>query len=175
MDKYNERKGLYALKGNPLTLLGPALKVGDKAPAFQVVDNGLKPVNLSDFAGKVIVLSVTPSVDTTVCDLQAKRFNKMATEVSGDVAILNISLDIPYALSRWCAATGSDQIKTLSDYQEREFSLKYGLLVKELKLLARSVWLLDKEGIIRYIEIVPEMAQEPNYEKALHHLTQLVS
>jgi len=175
MENYNERKGLYSLKGNPLTLLGPALKVGDKAPEFQVIDNGLKPVKLSDFAGKVIVLSVTPSVDTSVCDLQAKRFNKMVTEVSGDVAILNISLDIPFALSRWCAATGSDQIKTLSDYQEREFGLKYGVLVKELKLLARSVWLLDKERIIRYVEIVPEMAQEPNYEKALQQLKKIIS
>ncbi len=170
-----ERKGLFALKGNPLTLLGPDLKVGDKAPDFKVVDNDSKPVKLSDFTGKVVVISVTPSVETSVCDLQAKRFNKMVSEVSSDVVILNVSVDLPLALSRWCAATGSDQVKTLSDYQERDFGLKYGLLIKETKLLARSVWLVDKDGVIQYIQIVPEMSHEPDYEDALEALKKVVA
>lgn len=175
MEKYTERKGLFALRGKPLTLLGPALKVGDKAPDFQALDNELNPVNLSDFAGKVVVISVTPSVDTSVCEFQAKRFNKMVTEVSADLVMLNVSLDLPFALSRWCAATGSDQIKTLSDHKEREFGLKYGVLIKEAKLLARSVWIIDEDANIRYIQIVPEWSHEPNYDEAFEALKKVVS
>ncbi|MBL7074184.1 thiol peroxidase [candidate division KSB1 bacterium] len=170
-----ERKDLVTFKGEPIILLGQGLKVGDKAPEFHVVDNDMNPVKLSDFSGKVVLISVTPSVDTPVCNLQASRFNQLATKVSEDVVILNVSMDLPFALGRWCAATGSEQIKTLSDYQERDFGLKYGLLVKELKLLARSVWLIDSKGVIRYIELVPEMTHEPDYDKALEALKQVIS
>ncbi len=174
IDQLPQKKGLVAARGKPLTLLGPELQVGDKAPEFQVVDNNLNPVKLSDFEGKVVLLSVTPSVDTGICDLQAKRFNKMATEVSGDVVILNISVDLPFALARWCGATGSDKIKTLSDYQDWNFGLQYGLLIKETRLLARSVWIIDKQGIIRYIQIVPELPTEPDYEDAFKALKKVI-
>ncbi|UCE08892.1 MAG: thiol peroxidase [bacterium] len=169
-----QKKGLVAAKGKPLTLLGQELKVGDKAPDFQVVDNSMNPVKLSDFKGKVVLLSVTPSVDTGTCDLQAKRFNKMAREVAKDVVILNISMDLPFALARWCGATGSDKIKTLSDYQEWNFGLQYGLLIKETRLLARSVWIINKNGVIQYIQIVPEVPTEPDYADAFGALKKLV-
>lgn len=169
-----ERKALVTFKGEPITLLGEELKVGDKAPEFYVVDNEVKPVKLSDFAGKVVLTSVTPSLDTPVCNLQAGRFNQLATEASKGVVILNISVDLPFALARWCSATGSEQIKTLSDYQDRDFGIKYGVLVKELKLLARSVWLIDRKGVIRYIELVPEMTHEPDYDKALEALKRVI-
>jgi len=175
LDQLPRKKGLVVARGNPLTLLGQELKVGDKAPDFQVVDNDLNPVRLSDFQDKVVLLSVTPSVDTGICDLQAKRFNNLATEVSGDVVILNISVDLPFALARWCGATGSDKIKTLSDYQDWSFGLQYGMLIKESRLLARSVWIIDKDGIIRYIQIVPELTTEPDYEDALKALQKLAT
>ncbi len=174
IDQLPQKKGLVTAKGNPLTLLGKELKVGDKAPDFQVVDNSLSPVKLTDFTGKVVLLSVTPSIDTGICDLQAKRFNRMATEVSDDVVILSISVDLPFALARWCGATGSDKIKTLSDYQDWNFGLQYGMLVKESRLLARSVWIIDKNGVIQYIQIVPEMPTEPDYEDAFGALKKLV-
>ena len=169
----NERIGMVTFKGNPLTLTGSVVNVGDLAPDFTVVSNSLAPVKLSDFAGKVVILSVAPSLDTAVCDLQAKRFNKMVSEVSEDVVILNISLDLPFALARWCGATGSDQVQTLSDYQEREFGNKYGVLIKELKLLARSVWLISKDGKVVYNEIVLETVTEPNYDALLNEVKKI--
>jgi len=170
----NERKGLVTFKGNPLTLIGAVVNVGDFAPDFTAVNNSLAPVKLSDFNGKIVILSVAPSLDTSVCDLQAKRFNKMVTEVSDEFVILNISLDLPFALARWCGATGSDKVQTLSDYQEREFGNKYGVLIKELKLLARSVWLISKDGKIVYNEIVTETVNEPNYDTLLDAVKKLV-
>ena len=169
----NERTGMVTFKGNPLTLTGTEVKVRDTAPDFTVVNNELAPVKLSDYAGKVVILSVAPSLDTPVCDLQAKRFNKMVSEVSDDVVILNISVDLPFALARWCGATGSEQVLTLSDYQERDFGNKYGVLIKELKLLARSVWLVDKDGKIVYNEIVPETIEEPNYDAVLEEVKKI--
>ena len=163
----NERTGMVTFKGNPLTLLGTVVSVGDVAPDFTVVNNALEAVKLSDFAGKTVILSIAPSLDTPVCDLQAKRFNKMVAEVSEDVAILNISVDLPFALARWCGATGSEQIKTLSDYQAKDFGNKYGVLIKELQLLARSVWLVNKDGKVVYNEIVSETIDEPNYDSLL--------
>lgn len=174
MSNVPERKGVITSRGNPLTLLGPELKVGDKAPEFQAVDNEVKPVALSDLTGKVVLISVTPSLDTSLCSIQAGKFNQMATEISDDVVILNISLDLPFALARWCQATGSDRIRTLSDYKEREFGLKYGVLIKESKLLTRSVWLIDRDGIIRYVELVGDTTHEPDYEAALEALRQTV-
>jgi thiol peroxidase len=170
----NERTGIVTFKGNPLTLEGNEVKVGETAPDFTATSNGLEAVKLSDYKGKVVLLSVAPSLDTAVCDLQAKRFNKMVTEVSDDVVILNISLDLPFANARWCGATDSDKIVTLSDYKEREFGLSYGVLIKELKLLARSIWVVDKEGKLAYSEIVPETVNEPNYDKALEAVNSLV-
>ncbi|MBN2009362.1 thiol peroxidase [candidate division KSB1 bacterium] len=172
MSNIQERTGLYSLRGEGLTLLGTELKVGDKAPNFEVTDNDMKPVKLSDFAGNVIVLSVTPSLDTGVCDAQARKFNEIAS-TNENVVVLNVSTDLPYANKRWCGNSHADNIKTLSDYKERDLALKYGILVKEVKLLARSVWIIDKDGFIRYVAINPEWAAEPNYDNALKALKSL--
>lgn len=169
-----ERHGVITFRGNPLTLLGPDLQVGEKAPDFRVVDTDLNPVTLKDFAGKVVLISVTPSLDTPVCDLQGRKFNELAAGLSDDVVVLNISVDLPFAQKRWCGANNIDRIKVLSDYQERDFGLKYGVLIKELKLLARSVWIIDKDGVIRYKQIVPEVTNEPDYDAAMAALKEIV-
>jgi thiol peroxidase len=169
-----ERANVVTFRGNPLTLLGPDLQVGEKAPDFRVVDTDLNSVTLKDFAGKVLLISVTPSLDTPVCDLQGRKFNELAANLSEDVVVVNISVDLPFAQKRWCGANNIDRIKVLSDYQDRDFGLKYGVLIKELKLLARSVWIIDKDGVIRYKQIVPEVTNEPNYDEAMEALKQIV-
>ncbi len=169
-----ERSGLITFRGTPLTLLGPDVAVGEKAPDFRVVDTDLNPVTLQDFTGKVLLISVTPSLDTPVCDMQGRKFNELAAGLSEDVVVLNISVDLPFAQRRWCGANNIDRIKVLSDYQERDFGLKYGVLIKELKLLARSVWIVDKDGVIRYKQIVPEVTTEPDYDAAMAALKQVL-
>jgi thiol peroxidase len=161
-----ERVGVVTFKGDSLTLLGPELRVGDRAPDFTVVDQSLNPVRLSDFAGKPLLISAVPSLDTPVCAQQTRRFNELAAQIA-KVEIWTISEDLPFAQARWCGAAGIDRIRVLSDYREREFGLKYGILIKELKLLARSVWVIDGEGIIRFVHIVPELTQLPDFEAAL--------
>jgi len=162
-----ERKGLVTFKGNPLTLVGNEMKVGDKAPAFTVLDKDLAPVSLSDLSGKVKIISVTPSLDTPVCNLQATTFNEKAQSLSLDMVIINISMDLPFAIARFCSAEGIDRLKTLSDHKDASFGSSYGVLVKELRLLARSIFVIDRTDVIRYIEIVREMTNEPDYERAL--------
>lgn len=159
----NERTGIITFKGNPFTLLGPTLKVGDKAPDFKVVDNGLAPVSLASYRGKIKVISAVPSLDTPVCDTETRRFNREAAELPENVVVLTVSLDLPFAQKRWCGAAGIDRVTTLSDYQERSFADAYGILIKELKLLARAVFILDADDTIRYIQIVPEVTSEPDY------------
>lgn len=159
----NERTGIITFKGNPFTLLGPELKVGDKAPEFRVVDNSLAPVTLAGYSGKIKVVSAVPSLDTPVCDTETRRFNQEAAEFSADVVVLTISLDLPFAQKRWCGAAGIDRVTTLSDYQDRSFALAYGVLIKELKLLSRAIFIIDADDIIRYIQIVPEVTTEPDY------------
>jgi len=163
----NERSGIITFKGNPFTLLGPELKVGEKAPDFAVVDNGLAPVSLADSAGKIRIVSSVPSLDTPVCDTETRRFNQEAASLPGDVVVLTISLDLPFAQKRWCGNAGIEKIKTVSDYQERSFGLNYGLLLRELKLLARAVYVIDKNGKVAYREIVKEVTSEPDYDAAL--------
>ncbi|MDY3868296.1 MAG: thiol peroxidase [Pyramidobacter sp.] len=158
-----ERKNVITMKGNPMTLVGPELKVGDAAPAFTVVDKTLKPVTLADYAGKVKVISVTPSLDTPVCDLQATWFNEDTAEM-GDVYVLNISMDLPFALGRYCAAKGFDKVATLSDHRDASFGTAYGVLIKELRLLTRAVFVIDRDDIIRYVQIVPEVTTAPDYD-----------
>ena len=162
-----ERKGLVTFGGNPLTLTGNEVKVGDKAPGFTVLDKDLKEVKLSDFAGKVKIISVTPSLDTPVCDLQARTFNKEAQSLSDAAVILNISMDLPFAIARFCTGAGITSLRTLSDHRDASFGNAYGVLIKELRLLTRSIFLIDKSDVIRYIEVVPEITNQPDYTKAL--------
>lgn len=159
----NERTGIITFKGNPFTLLGPELKVGDKAPGFTVVDNGLAPVTLASYKGKIKIISAVPSLDTPVCDTETRRFNQEAASLPENVVVLTISLDLPFAQKRWCGTAGIDKVTTLSDYQERSFADAYGVLIKELKLLARAVFIIDATDTIRYIQIVPEVTSEPDY------------
>ncbi len=153
-------------KGNPLTLIGPEAKVGSKAPEFQGLTQDLSPISLSSLRGKTLLISVTPSLDTPVCDMQAKRFNEEAATLPG-VEVLNVSMDLPFAQKRWCGASKSDRIKTVSDHKDASFGAAYGTLIKELRLLARAVFVIDKGGTVRYAEYVPEVTSHPNYDAAL--------
>jgi thioredoxin-dependent peroxiredoxin len=161
-------------KGNPMTLVGPELKVGNAAPDFSVVDNSLTPVNLATYAGKVKIISAVPSLDTPVCDTETRRFNQEAAGLPGQVALLTISVDLPFAQKRWCGAAGIDKVITLSDYRDRSFGLAYGVLIDELKLLSRSIFVLDANNVIRYIQHVPEVTQEPDYAAVLGAARQLL-
>jgi thiol peroxidase len=162
-----ERHGLVTFKGGPMTLLGPEVKVGDRAPDFKVADNGLQPATLDSFRGKIKIISSVPSLDTPVCDMETRRFNEEAGKMPDNVVVLTVSMDLPFAQKRWCAAAGVDRVKTLSDYQGRSFGLAYGVLIKELQLLARTVFIVDDQDIIRYIERVPEITREPDYDRVL--------
>jgi thiol peroxidase len=169
-----ERSGVITFQGNPLTLLGPALKAGDKAPAFTLLDGDMKPFGLNDLSGKIKLISVTPSLDTPVCDLQLRRFNTEAAGLPGDVIVLNVSMDLPFAIARFCTSAGIDKAKALSDYREAAFGLAYGLLIKELRLLARAIFVVDRSDVIRYVEIVPEITNHPDYEKAVAAAKQII-
>lgn len=166
-----ERTGVIAFKGNPLTLIGPELKVGEKAPDFHLLDTELVEFSLKDFAGKIKVISVTPSLDTPVCDMQARRFNQDAARLREDVVIINVSMDLPFAISRFCASAGIERVKALSDHRDASFGIAYGVLIKELRLLARAVFVIDKNDVIRYSEIVPEVTNLPNFDAALSALS----
>ncbi|MDP8246302.1 MAG: thiol peroxidase [Candidatus Hinthialibacter antarcticus] len=160
-----ERTGVITFKGGAMTLVGPELKVGEAAPDFCVVDNGLQPVKLSDFKGQVVIISSVPSVDTPVCELQTKRFNEEANKLNAKV--LTVSLDLPFAQKRFCAAEGLDKVVTVSDYQQRNFAETFGVLIKELCLCTRAVFVVDKDGKLTYQEIVGEVTEHPDYDKAL--------
>ncbi len=159
----NERSGIITFKGNPMTLLGPELKVGDKAPDFAAVDTTLTPVTLASHAGKIQVISAVPSLDTPVCDTETRRFNQEAASLPDSVVVLTVSLDLPFAQKRWCGAAGIDRVTTVSDYRERSFGQNYGVLIKELLLLSRCIFVIDADGVIRYIQQVPEVTSEPDY------------
>ena len=169
----NERRGLVTFKGNPLTLVGNEVKVGDSAPDFMALANDLSPVSLSSYKGKPIIISSVPSLDTPICDMSTRRFNEEAINYGDDVAILTVSMDLPFAQARWCGAAGVKNVVTLSDYKDASFGMQYGLLIKELRLLARAVFVIDKNGKIQYLELVPEIAQEPNYDSALEALKKI--
>ena len=162
-----ERKNAVTFQGGPLTLLGPELKAGDKAPDFKVVGTDLKPVTLASSQGKTRLLSVVPSIDTPVCDLQTKRFNQEASKLPANVAVLTVSMDLPFAQQRWCGLAGADKVQMLSDYQDHSFGQAYGVLIKELKLLSRAVFIIDPDNKIQYVEVVKEITQHPDYDKAL--------
>jgi thiol peroxidase len=170
-----ERIGIVTIHGTPLTLVGPELRVGDKAPDFTALNSDLKEVRLKDFEGKIKVISVTPSLDTPVCDIQARRFNQEAANFSDNVVVLNISMDLPFAIARFCSAAGIDKVKTLSDHRDASFGSAYGVLIKELRLLARSIFIIDKDNIIRLIEIVPEVTNHPDYEGVVNMVKKMTS
>ena len=169
-----QRSGVATFKNNPVTLLGPDIGVGDQAPEFRVVDNGLQPVTLADSAGKIRLIAVVPSLDTPVCDTMTRTFNQDAAKLPDNVVVYTVSLDLPFAQKRWCGNAGIDKVKTLSDYQDRSFGLNYGLLIDELKLLARAVYVIDANGKIVYREIVPEVTAEPDYDAAMEAIKQLM-
>ena len=159
--------------GKPMTLVGKHLAAGHRAPLFEVIDQNLQPVSLTQYKDKTVVISVFPSVDTSVCALQNIRFNREATKLDGDVAILSLSVDLPFAQKRFCAAENIDNVYVYSDYRDLDFGMKYGFVIKELRLLSRGVVVIDKKGLIRYIEYVPEVTHEPDYEAALKVVREL--
>jgi thioredoxin-dependent peroxiredoxin len=154
-------------KHNPVTLLGNEVKVGDKAPDFTVLANDLSSVSLKDSEGKIRLFSVVPSLDTGVCDAQTRRFNEAAAELGDNVIIYTVSMDLPFAQKRWCGAAGIDAVQTVSDHREGSFGQAYGVLIESLRLLTRSVFVVDAEGTVTYVEYVPEATDHPNYEAAI--------
>ncbi|OGP73292.1 MAG: lipid hydroperoxide peroxidase [Deltaproteobacteria bacterium RBG_16_49_23] len=170
-----ERTGIVTMKGNPLTLAGNELQVGEEAPDFTVLDNNLTPIRFSSFRGKIAILSSVPSLDTPVCDIETRKFNEEADRLGPDVVILTISMDLPFAQKRWCAASGVDKVQTLSDHRDASFGASYGVLIKELRLLARAVFLVDRKGILQYSQLVQELSMEPDYEAVLAALKKCIN
>jgi len=168
-----ERTGIVTMRGNPLTLIGNEPKVGEIAPDFVTLDNNLSPVHFSSYRGKICILSSVPSLDTPVCDMETRRFNEEASRLGPDVVILTISMDLPFAQKRWCAASGVDKVQTLSDHRDASFGTSYGVLIKELRLLARAVFLVDRKGTLQYVQIVKETTSEPDYDAILSALKKL--
>lgn len=162
-----EKRTGHFLGDTPLTLLGPELKVGDQAPDFQIVTSELAPYGLKDAEGKIKLIAAVPSLDTKVCELETIRFNEEADKLGDDVVVLTVSLDLPFAQQRFCGAQGIKNIVVLSDYQNREFGEKYGILIDELKLLNRSIFVLDKDNKIVYLEVLEQNTDHPDYDKAL--------
>jgi thiol peroxidase len=159
---------LVTLQGNPVTLVGNEVKVGEKAPDAELVANDLSAVKLSALCqAKVCIITCVPSLDTPVCDTETRRFNEAAGNLGDDVTILAVSMDLPFAQARWCGAAGVKNVQTLSDHRDAGFGTNYGVLVKGLRLLARAVFVVDKGGVVRYVELVKEVTSEPDYEAAL--------
>ncbi|MDD5135388.1 MAG: thiol peroxidase [Phycisphaerae bacterium] len=162
------------MKGNPLVLTGNVVKVGDKAPDFEVIGKDLSGVKFSSFAGRVCIISCVPSLDTSVCDIMTRRFNEEAVKLEDDVVVLAISMDLPFGQNRWCIAADVKNVFILSDHRTASFGLAYGVLLKDLRLLARAVFVVDKTGIVRYLQVVPEITHEPDYDKALEEVKKLL-
>jgi thiol peroxidase len=166
------RSGVVTFKGNPMTLIGPELKVGDKIPDFELVGDGLSKVtwnDLSEGGTKAVLMVLVPSIDTGVCSLETGKFNKHAANLPGEkISVVTISADTPFAQKRWATQEGIENLKMLSDHKEKAFATSMGVLMKELGLLARSIYIVDKGGVIRYIQTVPEVATEPDYDAVLN-------
>lgn len=161
-------------KNNPVTLIGNEVKVGDTAPDFTVLANDLSEVTLKDSQGKIRLFSVVPSLDTGVCDAQTRKFNEVAAELSGDVVVYTVSMDLPFAQKRWCGAAGIDQVVTVSDHRTGSFGEAYGVLIEELRLLARSIFVVDQNDKVTYVEYVPEATTHPNYDAAIEAVKTLI-
>jgi thiol peroxidase len=169
-----ERENAITFKGGPLTLVGELVSVGQAAPDFTAAANDLSPYKLSDDKGKVVVISAVPSLDTPVCDTQTRKFNEAAAALGDGVAIVTVSMDLPFAQARWCGAAGVDQVRTVSDYNGVDFGTQYGLLIKELHLLARAVLVVDQAGILQYSQLVSEVTEEPDYDAAIDAVKKLL-
>ncbi len=169
-----ERTGIVTMKGNPVALLGKEIKPGDKAPDVELTATDLSAVKLSDYRGKVCIISAVPSLDTPVCDVETRRFNTEASALGPDVAIITVSMDLPFAQSRWCGAAGVERVVTLSDHRTADFGTAYGVLIKGLRLLARAVFVVDQDGVVRYTETVGEIAEEPDYDAIVEAAGKLV-
>ena len=161
-----KRTGVVTFAGNPIALLGKEVKVGDKAPAFKVLDNGLGEKTLADYAGKVKVISVVPSLDTGVCDAQTRWFNQNVSKLGDNVVVLTVSVALPFAQKRWCGAAGIDQVETLSDHRDLSFGENYGFILEGLRLLSRGIVVIDKDDVVRYVEYVPEVTSAVNFDAA---------
>jgi len=165
-----ERKGIVTLRGNAVTLSGPEIKAGQAAPDFTVIDNNLQPVRLSENKGKVLILSAVPSVDTPVCDTETRRFNQEAASLGSGIEVWTISVDLPFAQKRWCGAAGVERVRVLSDFRDRTFGQSYGILIKDGPLAgvtARAVFVVGKDGKVKHVEYVKEIATEPDYNAVL--------
>jgi len=169
-----ERKNSVTVKGNAVTLLGEEAKTGQKAKDFKALDTNLGEVTLSSFKNKIKLIASVPSLDTPVCDLEIKRFNDEASKLSKDLVIIFISMDLPFAQKRFCQANDIKIVKTLSDHRDADFGKKFGVLIKELRLLTRAIFIIDKDDIIKYVQIVPELSSHPDYEAALSALKKII-
>jgi thiol peroxidase len=168
-------KRTVTMQGRPVTLTGDEIKVGMTAPDFKVTDNDMLPMKFSrTYKNKVTIISAVPSLDTPVCDLETRRFNTEAEALGPEVNVLTISMDLPFAQKRWCGAAGIKAVRTYSDYQKADFGKSYGVLIKELRLLARAVFIVDKDGIVKYAQIVPEVSKEPDYTEVLHAVKAMI-
>ncbi len=169
-----ERSAAVTLKGNPKTLIGDEVKVGDTAPDFSLKATDMSDKSLADFAGKVKIISVVPSIDTPVCQDETRRFNQSAADLGDDIVILTVSVDTPMAQKRFCAAEGIEQVHMLSDFKDHTFGPAYGVRIKEVGLLARQVFVIDKDNKVVYTQLVSEVADEPDYDAALNAARALV-
>lgn len=163
----SERNGAATFQGNPLTLVGSEIKVGDVAPNCVLVANDLSSATMGDYIGKVLIIASVPSLDTPVCDMETRRFNSEAAALGDNVQILTVSMDLPFAQGRWCGAAGVEAVQTLSDHKDASFGLGWGTLIKELRLLTRAVFVVGKDGKVAYVEYLGEITEEPNYAAAL--------
>ncbi len=169
-----ENKSVITFKGNAMTLVGAQVKAGQKAPDFNLTANDLSAVSLKNSAGKVRIISVVPSVDTPVCDLQTKRFNEEAGKLGAKAVVLTVSMDLPFAQKRWCGAAGASAVQLLSDYKDHSFGVAYGVRIKELGLLARAVFVVDAADTVQYAEYVSEVTAHPNYDAAIAAAKKLI-
>lgn len=170
-----EMKNVVTVKGNAVTLLGDKAEAGRKARDFKALNTNMEETGLSNFKNKIKLIASVPSLDTPVCDLEIKRFNDEASKLSNDLVIIFISMDLPFAQKRFCQANEIKIVKTLSDHRDADFGQKFGVLIKELRLLARAIFILDKDDVIKYAQIVPELSSQPDYEAALAELKKAVS
>jgi thiol peroxidase len=168
-----ERPGLITMRGNPLTLVGNEVKKGEVAPDFMVLDNSLTPIKFSSYRNRLCIISSVPSLDTPICDIETRKFNEEASKLGEKIQILTISMDLPFAQKRWCGAAGVNKIQTLSDHRDAQFGIAYGVLIKELRLLARAVFLVDQKGILQYTQLVKEISNEPNYDEIWNALKKI--